>query len=265
MSKIKMSLHRSSYHTKPSVHELKSIKSDLLESPREFNLGNIKSFARMVGGEGHTFSAATFKFDFSAATPKAENFEQQQLFTLDFGDKVKFGEIKEKAELYDLPVLFAYEPFSDDKRIRVVFLNDTLVTDLWIAAAMQKALMTIFPETAPVSEKIFRACLGGRKLLYFDDSIPMINIESLFRGMSYSLKDRYGKNYRRKIIEFSNNYGIRLNKHDLLDISIEDRLIDDLIIAPQAIINKDVLEQNKILNENFSPSSIYYSINYTQW
>jgi hypothetical protein len=249
MSRVKVSFHFTDYTKKPSAYEINSIESDLLERGKSsYKRNDIKSFVKMVAEEGHAFSAATFEFDFLAAQMEEKNFEQLQLFTLDFAGEITFEDVKEKADLYDLPILFAYEPFAEDGRFRAVFLNDVPVTDLRAARAMQRALMTIFPEADPVSKKLMKIYLGGRKLLHFDPSIPEINIEALFRGMSFALMDRHGKtNYRRKITEFSKDTGIRLNRNNLPDISIEEIKTDNEMSAARAA---------NISNDNISPLSI---------
>ena len=252
MYEIKVSLHRNSFKSRPSKHEFERIKNDLAEKSTTFNRSNIKSLAKRIGEEGHSFCPATFKPDYNDISMSAEKFKQLQLFILDFSNGVTFEEVKKKAELYDLPILFAYEPFSDEYRFRVVFLNDTPVISFRIVRAIQQALITIFPEADSISREILKVNLGGNNLLHFDDSIPEINIETLFRSMSFYLMDRYGKhNYRRKLIEFSKDTGIRLNRNNLLDISI-------LPISSSAISKIEVDESN-IINDNNSPSSIILS------
>ena len=243
MNEIRVCLHRSRYRSKPNKSEINTIRNELAEAKRSISRDAIKSFVKMVGEEGRCFSPATFKTRFNDSSMSADNFIQLQLLVLDFCNGTMFEEVMGAAELYDLPILFAYEPFSDDYRFRVVFLNDVPVTDLGIAAAMQRALMTIFPNADPVSQKVLRLYLGGKKLLYFDPSIPEINIESLFRSMSFYLKDRDGDtNYKRKIIEFSRDTGIRLNRSNLLDVTIINRIYD---------CNNDI--------DNNSPSTIILS------
>lgn len=64
---------------------------------------------------------------------------------------------------------------------------------------------------------------GGKELLYYDDRIPEINIEEVFRGLTYYLKEEYKANhYKERIAGFSRETGIGLNKNGLLDVTVSE-------------------------------------------
>ena len=64
---------------------------------------------------------------------------------------------------------------------------------------------------------------GGKECLYYDDRIPMIDIETLFRSFHYCIKKNYGeKHYKEKIQRFSKKTGISLTTKGLLNISTSD-------------------------------------------
>ncbi len=59
-------------------------------------------------------------------------------------------------------------------------------------------------------------------MLYYNNSIAVINIETIFRGFIYYYKDMYKIHYRKMIIKFSIESGIALNNNGLLDVLVSD-------------------------------------------
>lgn len=196
------------------------------------------------------------------------------MFALDFDNKaqdrrVSFEEVIARAKKYDLPILFAYDTFSstDHDKFRMVFLNDVSIPHRRVAEAMQLALGTIFPEADPSCYRdVSKMYFGGKERLYHDDSIPTITIESLFRGLTYYLKDTTGNHYRKKLSKFSRETGIALNKNGLLDVTMTDDPTESLgatpstqdgKISPRPIIN---IPFNIITDgENFP--TMFYRVN----
>ena len=228
MNDIKVSFDKCSYTSKPDNHEIGRISKRIASSIEFINADNIKSFAHHVGEEGCTFSPATF----SNNTRSADTFQQMQFMVLDFDKGISFDAVKNRSERYDLNILFAYDTLSskDYDRFRVVFLNNTPIKDKRVAKAMLQALNTIFPEADKSCAKdISKMYFGGKGLLHYDSSIPVIDIESLFRNMTIYLKDKYGDtNYKRKIAEFSKESGIALNKNQLLDIIVTENIAEQV-------------------------------------
>jgi len=168
---------------------------------------------------GSRFCPATFR----NSKRRKENFEQMQLFPLDFDGKnpISLKEVYKRAEQLDLPTLFSYETFSstDRNRFRVVFLNDVPIEDVRAAEIKHNALRTIFPESDN-SCTVANMYYGGKKLLKYDDSVPIINIESLIRNMTLFLKCKHGATHYKKHIErFAGSNNIALTKTGFLDIS----------------------------------------------
>ena len=176
------------------------------------------------------------------------------MFALDFDNKdpnrrVSLEEVKARAKKYDLPILFAYDTFSstDHDKFRVVFLNDVSISHRRIVEAMQLALGTIFPEAdKSCYTDSARMFFGGKGLIYYDDTIPTINVESIFRGLTYFLRDTTGNHYKEKLSRFSRETGIALNKNGLLDVTMTDDPTEALgaslsaqdgKISPSPIIN----------------------------
>ena len=193
---------------------------------------------KRIGEDGWAFCPSTFqgqRWEFKTKSP--ETFKQSQLFVLSFdnstgdsiNEKLSFEEIETRAKRYGLPMLFAYKKDprrwteSERKEFSVVFLNETPVTDLREAETMQKALLTIFPE-ADKDCSVLKLYEGGRGgLLHSDATIPTINADWLLMNMCLYLKDRYGAtNYKRKLVEFAEVTGVKLDKRHLPDVFFVD-------------------------------------------
>lgn len=230
MENIKISLDKQHFSQKPSGAFIAVISNRIANEDTILNSNeSVNSFIQGVGTRGQTFCPATFKDNKRCK----ENFEQQQLFALDFDNKdenhmVQFDEIKDRAEYYGLPILFAYETFSSVKKekFRVVFLNDVSITDRPVAEAMQCALSEIFPEadTSCIND-VSKMYFGGShsQCLYYDKSIPKMNIDDLFRGLtSYERKTKGDKHYLEKLKRISGKTGVALNSKGLFDITVTD-------------------------------------------
>jgi hypothetical protein len=232
MIDFKVSLDHHDYASKPNS-DVASISNRIAEQIKTYNSDNIKSFVRQVAEEGHTFCPATFKSghgDFEKIRKRKENFDQLQLLALDFDKGISFDEVKNRAEYYDLPILFAYDTFSsrDHDKFRVVFLNDFPVKNIEVAELMLKSLTTIFSEADSSCKSPVQMYYGSDKgLSYFDESLPTIDAESLIRNTTNYLEDKYGTNHYKQYIEkLAKDTGVALNNKKLLDISVVDDLAE---------------------------------------
>ena len=62
---------------------------------------------------------------------------------------------------------------------------------------------------------------GGKKLIYYDDSLPETSIESVFRNYTYYTRKKYKDNhYKEHIRGFSKKTGIALTEKGLLDVIV---------------------------------------------
>lgn len=229
MNTIKLSYDQQSFQVKPSGDEIRWINNRIARSVKEVDRDELLRIISRIGSEGCTFSPATFK----NGKRNKENFEQQQLFALDFDNKdpkkrLSFDEVNERAKHYELPILFAYDTMSskDHDKFRVVFLNDVSVTDRRVAEAMQLAMGEMFPEADPSCYKdVSKLYFGGKEVLYYDDKLPEINIESTFRNYTYCMRKRYKDNhYKEHIAKFSKETGIALTTKGSLDVTLSDYL-----------------------------------------
>lgn len=258
MNTIKISYDQQSFQLKPSGGEIGSISNRIARSVQELDRDELQRVVTKIGSRGCTFSPATFK----NGKRSKDNFEQQQLFALDFDNKnpktkLTFDEVRDRAGYYELPVLFAYDTFSSKEhdKFRVVFLNDAPVTDRRVAEAVQLAMGKIFPEADPSCYKdVSKLYFGGKEVLYYDEKLPEINIESVFRNYTTCMKMRYGGNhYKEHIAKFSEETGIALNQNGMLDITAPDHLpeTDDP--------TEDDGATQYIRNGKNSPTAIIYS------
>lgn len=225
MFPIKCSLDSESFSTKPNNNVIMSISKRIGGCPYQINTpAELQSFAKKVGAKGYTFCPATFSDKYR----HQESFAQQQLIAMDFDNDnpkktVTFDTIKSRADYYDLCPLFAYSSLrstTSHPKFRVVFLNDIPISDQKVAKAMQLALGEIFPEAdRSCYSDVSKLYLGGKELIYYDNTLPVIDLDTLFRSLNHYFKKIYGsKHYKEKIKRFSNKTGIALTNKGLLDI-----------------------------------------------
>lgn len=88
------------------------------------------------------------------------------------------------------------------------------------------AMGKIFPEADPSCYRdVSKLYFGGKGVLYRDDELPEINVESLFRNYRYYLIKRYkDKHYKEQLRRFSKETGIALTENGFLDIKVTDHL-----------------------------------------
>ena len=263
MQEIKLSLDTKSFKTKPNKFEITNISNRIASENVSLNsTESVAAFVKNVALRGYTFCPATF----SNSKRCKDSFEQQQLFALDFDNKdtantVTFEDIKKRADYYDLPMVAAYETFSSTHKdkFRVLFLNDVSVTDRPVAEAMQYALYQIFPEAdKSCINDVSKMYFGGRadRCLFYDKELPQINIDTLFRSLTYHTKKTKGdKHYKEHIRRISNKTGVALNDKGLFDVTItdgsckQDRLTED---------NNGATEIIDIKNGGNSPNPFIY-------
>ncbi|MDE7432421.1 MAG: DEAD/DEAH box helicase family protein [Lachnospiraceae bacterium] len=222
MNEIKISLDNKRYDSKPVSSEAARINKRIGKGMEILDSSDkVCSFVKEVGQNGRTFSPATFL----NGSKKIDNFEQMQMFVLDFDGGISYEAVCDRAKQYELPVLAAYDTFSSKNhdRFRVIFLNDTPIDDIKAAKIYKSALMQIFPESDKTDSDISKMYYGGKQLLYLDESLPTIDMESTLRNMTYYYKNEHGDtHYKSYIRRFARQHGIRLNKKGLLDISAVD-------------------------------------------
>ena len=261
MYNIKVCVDHVGYSKKEDI-DPKQVASRIARKGQIRHLSNsdFVKFASDVGLKGHTFTPATFRNE----TKNKENFEQMQIFPLDFDGKTKqisFDEVKNRAEQYELPIKFAYHTFSnteEKERFRVVFLHESSIEDIRAAEIVQNALQTIFPE-ADKSCSVAHMYYGNRvednsDLLHYDKSTEAFNIESLTRNMTHYLKDTNGdNNYKRSIVSFAKKNKIALDNRNLLNIVREEVSSDTSSDVLSGIISNTEAKSGASSNEKKLP------------
>lgn len=284
MNTIKVSMDRESFWSKPAGQKIAKISERIAKNPKTLNLHEIKEFVDSISIDGCTFCPATFK----DGKRSKENFEQQQLFALDFDNKdsdrkISLDEIITRSKKYNLPILFAYDTLSSTEhdKFRVVFLNDSSISHIKVAEAMQLAMGTIFPEAdSSCYRDASKMYFGGKERRYYDNAVPTINIESVFRGLTYYFEDRYKKNhYKEKLLQFSQATGIALNDKGFLDVTVTNDLTESIGAnqsngkrSPALIYSNNIIANGEIfpnkcykinLNDCTAKSSVTTSVDKT--
>ncbi|MCM1329144.1 MAG: hypothetical protein NC253_06845 [Ruminococcus sp.] len=223
MQNIKITLDNVSYNKKPVGKEVAKINKRMANQVTTLkDTNDLKNFLEKVAEKGYTFNPSTF----SGGSMKEDNFEQMQLMVLDFDDTISFDDVKARAEELEMPILSAYDTFSskNHNRFRVLFLNDVSIINKTAAKIYKKLLLEIFPEADTSDKSAAHMYYGGNsKLMYFDENVPTINLESTVRNMTYSTKVIRGdKHYKEAVRRFAENNHIRLNNKGLLDISVSE-------------------------------------------
>jgi hypothetical protein len=237
MNSIQLCLDKKAYKTKPEANETGSISNRIAENITNIDYDKIREFAEKVGAMGHTWIPATF----INSKRNKSSFDQMQLFALDFDNGITWKEVRNRSKKYNIPVLFSYATFSSQNcdKFRAVFLNDVSISDQRAANVIITALMTVFPECDSACKDVSHLYYGGKELIYFDDNIPEMDIESLIRNMCLYLKYRFGNtHYKRKIVEFADKTGVKLNQNKLPDILVSDNFAEEEFgkISPDSII-----------------------------
>lgn len=126
---------------------------------------------------------ASFKPGVLAGGNKAENWIEQQLFGLDFDDGIRIEEAYNKVISLGITPCFMYTTFSHKEeyhKFRMIFCNDTIITDGDIRDKLQATLMGTIGGIDEVCFNRDRLFFGGKghTVLYPDYDIR-INAESI--------------------------------------------------------------------------------------
>ena len=126
---------------------------------------------------------ASFKPGVLVGGNKAENWYQQQLFGLDFDDGIRIEDAYNKVISLGMVPCFMYTTFShkeEHHKFRMIFCNDTVITDGNIRDRLQATLMGII---GGIDERCFnrdRLFFGGKgQVVLHPDYESRINAESI--------------------------------------------------------------------------------------
>lgn len=201
--KVRLSLDSQSYSSKPKGNEIMAINNRIANKKVTMEL---QELAVKIGEEGHTFCQTIF----SGWKRKITGFQEMQILALDFDCGVPYKEIKTRAEEYCLPIAFAYSTFSSTEsnpKFRVVFVNDVVITDPWVANIMTHMLYQIFEEADKSCKDLSRMFFGGAGLIG-DVREDTINIVQLTESFQRTIFEKGEKNYARAIQRFAKMHNI---------------------------------------------------------
>lgn len=126
---------------------------------------------------------ASFKPGVLVGGNKAENWYQQQLFGLDFDDGIRIEEAYNKVISLGITPCFMYTTFShkeEHHKFRMIFCNDTVITDEIIRDKLQATLMGIIGGIDKVCFNRDRLFFGGKgQVVLHPDYDSRINAESI--------------------------------------------------------------------------------------
>lgn len=202
-----VSFYGKQYSKKPDVKETALITNKLKPATLTYDF-----LANHVGEHGCTFAPAVFN-----GSRRSDNFVGQQLFAIDIDDGASYHNIKERADKYHLPILFAYKSFSwtaEHEKFRVVFAMNKMITNIFRAQVIVKMLMCIFNECDVHCSDPARLFYGSNKgLLYLADEAIEISFQELVIAVNSYLYDKYDENhYTAKIREFYSTLGLETKK-----------------------------------------------------
>ena len=126
---------------------------------------------------------ASFKPGVLVGGNKAENWYQQQLFGLDFDDGIRIEDAYNKVISLGITPCFMYTTFShkeEHHKFRMIFCNDTVITDGNIRDRLQATLMGIIGGIDEVCFNRDRLFFGGKgQVVLHPDYEARINAESI--------------------------------------------------------------------------------------
>lgn len=126
---------------------------------------------------------ASFKPGVLVGGNKAENWYQQQLFGLDFDDGIRIEEAYNKVISLGIIPCFMYTTFShkeEHHKFRMIFCNDTVITDGNIRDRLQATLMGVIGGIDEVCFNRDRLFFGGKgQVVLHPDYDSRINADSI--------------------------------------------------------------------------------------
>lgn len=249
MKKYEVSFNNKRYNSKPAGNEIGKISNGLYTKSIDF-----KKLAYEVGERGCTFSPAIYD-----GKRRKENYIGQQLIGLDFDNGVTFAEIKERAEHYRLPILFAYKTFSyteEHEKFRVMFALTDVIIDSFTGEAITAMFMKIFGDCDEACKDSSRMFFGGKGLLELADEPIEISGRDVLIAFVIYMNDKYGDNhYTREIKKFYENIGIKYNK--ILPVVDDGKFVYERINSPAPKSSVSKGNGRRAVTRNFDWNILY--------
>ena len=241
-----------SFDHKPTGGEIGTIKRKMYT-----NEMSVDYMAQLIGEKGHSFSPAVF----SGGTKK-ENFLHQQLIGLDFDHGATFADVRDKADKYGIPILFAYKTFSwteTDERFRVIFALSEPLSDGFTVEAIIAMLMKIFKVADPCCKDCSRLFFGGKGCLYVADEPAELTYNDLLVAFNVFMEDEYGaKHYNQKIKEFYSSIGVAAeNKAPVVEGGAFKHSVCDNVKKEKTDKSNKTPKHRREVTRNFDYDALY--------
>lgn len=193
----------------------------------------VSELADKIGNQGYTVVPAHL-----VGGRKSENCVAMQLFMLDFDDGISFEAIKRKCDDLGLYISFAYHTFSSSRekeKFRIAFVHEGLVEDLFVIKVMMAMLYRIFPEADQNCKNPDRMFLGGKELIYLDNSARFALVQLLLPCLdTFNAGDNFKRNVenfcRKEKIMLFNSRPLMGDMKDLQEYQKNDGFMDSVII-----------------------------------
>lgn len=191
---------------------------------------------------------ASFKPGVLVGGNKAENWYQQQLFGLDFDDGIRIEDAYNKVISLGITPCFMYTTFShkeEHHKFRMIFCNDTVITDGNVRDRLQATLMGIIGGIDEVCFNRDRLFFGGKgQVVLHPDFEARINAESIIEKYWNDDFEQYISNAKPKSKK-RNNPAASSKSKDKGDTNKEYQPYENLNV--KAIKEHDVEYLRKVL------------------
>lgn len=145
---------------------------------------------------------ASFKPGVLQGGMKADNWTQQQLFGLDFDDGIRIDDVYNKVIFLGITPCFMYTTFShkeEHHKFRMIFCNDTIITDGCIRNRLQATLMGVIGGIDKVCFNKDRMFYGGKgNTVLYPSYASTINAESVIEKYWKDEYEQYISNAKPK-------------------------------------------------------------------
>lgn len=191
---------------------------------------------------------ASFKPGVLAGGNKAENWIEQQLFGLDFDDGIRIEEAYNKVISLGITPCFMYTTFShkeEHHKFRMIFCNDTVITDGYIRDKLQATLMGVVGGIDEVCFNRDRLFFGGKgQTVLYHDYDTRINAESIIEKYWNDDYEQYISNAKPKSKKKKDSTAASKKNKDA-DTAIECTTYENLNV--KAIKEHDIEYLRKVL------------------
>lgn len=191
---------------------------------------------------------ASFKPGVLTGGNKAENWIEQQLFGLDFDDGIRIEEAYNKVISLGITPCFMYTTFShkeEHHKFRMIFCNDTVITDGNVRDRLQATLMGIIGGIDEVCFNRDRLFFGGKgQTVLYPDYDTRINVESIIEKYWNDDFEQYISNAKPKSKKKKDNSAAGKKNKDA-DTTKEHHTYENLNV--KAIKEHDIEYLRKVL------------------